>query len=1082
MGDFGAGNFTVSAWMKLTGPVTGRSTTLFHHYASYGAGLASVWLGLEYNTGRPNFDVRDSAGNYYRVFAPALADGDWHQLVGVREGQVLRLYTDGVLATTLNAPGLGNCTDQGLRPISYVRLGGTYTSYNHWTTFHPPEALLNGLLDEVMVHGQALSAAEVEQNHAATLAGLPAWNHVIALWPFDETTGTTVAEATGHASGFHNGVQLGTPGVRGNGYSFDGVNDAVIADNGLGNFGEQDFSLTLWLRTEVNTNQVWGNLFHHYASRAGGRQAAVGLGLNQVTNQLDVQVRDVSGNEVRFVDGASLSMHEWHHVALVRQGTSMLLYVDGDLHGTGSTPSLGTVTDEWVLPSAYVRIGGAHTNNFHWSEPWAVDSYFRGQLDEMKLFARALSPSDVRDDMEDIRPIVVPRVTILAPASGAVLGTATVPVTAQIIHAAATTVSSLPAGVSASLAGDGQVSGVVTLTAEGPSLISVNAVDSFGKVGANSVEVILDTVAPLADALAPAANAIVSTPVVSVAVRVTDTTATTVRIGAVSATLLAGGGDASLTVPLVEGLNSLAVQVTDAAGHQTNFQHPVWRDSSVPLLTIDTPANGTVFGVGESVLFVQATVDDASPTTVTSTPAGVSASLPSGGGIASGNVTLGEGSTTITVHVADGLNAISSQSVTVVLDTTGPDTEIASPGTGSFLAGIVDFDVTATDPAPGSGVTEVRFFVDNTLLTTRTAAPYEFDLDTALLVDGSYLLRAIATDGKGNSTSVSIPVVVDNTAPVLTLVAPISNATVQGTFPIQLDVRDATAGLVQVTMTAGGLAPSTGGSATYPTPIANVQIAGSEDSLRWPDGPLQLRATARDASGNETSLAWTVQVGNSVVPPTCMLNVLDQTTVSGAVMLRATATGSFANITLAVDGVVIASGSVSPLEVDFDTLARFDGPMLVQATVTQANQQTVGCAVTLHVDNLAVVDFAPQTLNLDSGSADNDRPVDALVEGLNVASMLPLASHSVLLLLPGGSPVTLDPATPAQNPGDDNGNSIPDVTLRFVRSALVASLRAGIANGGIVLDNRKADVPITVVVDGRVLGSTSMKIITKRVR
>lgn len=72
----------------------------------------------------------------------------------------------------------------------------------------------------------------------------------------------------------------------------------------------------------------------------------------------------------------------WHHFAVVRSGSVISLYVNGQLAGTDNTFAL-------TLSQASPLIFGGHasTNN--------VDRWFDGQLDELAVFAAALSPAEV---------------------------------------------------------------------------------------------------------------------------------------------------------------------------------------------------------------------------------------------------------------------------------------------------------------------------------------------------------------------------------------------------------------------------------------------------------------------------------------------------------------------------------------------------------------------------------------------------------------------------------------------------------------------------------------------------------------
>ena len=93
------------------------------------------------------------------------------------------------------------------------------------------------------------------------------------------------------------------------------------------------------------------------------------------------------------------------------------------------------------------------------------------------------------------------------------------------------------------------------------------------------------------------------------------------------------------------------------------------------------------------------------------------------------------------------------------VDTTAP-TVSAVQSPAATVDRVVALTLTATDNV---GVTEVRFFVDGTLLGTDNAAPYSVDWDTSGATEGDHALTAEAEDAAGNvATSAAAVVTVQN--------------------------------------------------------------------------------------------------------------------------------------------------------------------------------------------------------------------------------------------------------------------------------------------------------------------------------
>ena len=89
--DFGTGDFTISAWIKTTDRA---GETIFGNGGDDGGGIR-YRLYIEGDPGvkilvDDNSNKRDPEGNV------AVVDGQWHHLVGMRNGSTLRVYIDGV--------------------------------------------------------------------------------------------------------------------------------------------------------------------------------------------------------------------------------------------------------------------------------------------------------------------------------------------------------------------------------------------------------------------------------------------------------------------------------------------------------------------------------------------------------------------------------------------------------------------------------------------------------------------------------------------------------------------------------------------------------------------------------------------------------------------------------------------------------------------------------------------------------------------------------------------------------------------------------------------------------------------------
>jgi len=205
-----------------------------------------------------------------------------------------------------------------------------------------------------------------------------------AYWRLGEANGTTAGDELGIVPGvYENGVMLGVPGaIAGDANTaarFDGVNDRVnMGDPGSGSLdlGTEDFTVELWLKSSRNAEQAiiskrasgepyWQVTVTDDGSHVGGIRV----------NAFDGAVtRQVYGPAIRVDDGT------WHHVVVVfDRDTEITIYVDGVAQAAaGLFP--GSVSN-----AAGLLVGKA-----------TGYSYFSGDLDEVAIYARALSPEQVR--------------------------------------------------------------------------------------------------------------------------------------------------------------------------------------------------------------------------------------------------------------------------------------------------------------------------------------------------------------------------------------------------------------------------------------------------------------------------------------------------------------------------------------------------------------------------------------------------------------------------------------------------------------------------------------------------------------
>ena len=203
---------------------------------------------------------------------------------------------------------------------------------------------------------------------------------LVAAYGFDEGTGATVHDnsGNGNAGVLEGGTTWTTDGHSGPALSFDGVDALVTVADAPGLRLEGPLTLEAWTRparldtsyrTVVLKERSGGLCYAVYADTAAGGPSGHVF---------------VNGSEPRARAAIPLAANTWTHVAMTYDLTTIRLYVDGSL--AASTPATGAVT----ASTGPLRIGG----NAVWGE------YFAGLIDDVRVYARALTAVEIAADMQ----------------------------------------------------------------------------------------------------------------------------------------------------------------------------------------------------------------------------------------------------------------------------------------------------------------------------------------------------------------------------------------------------------------------------------------------------------------------------------------------------------------------------------------------------------------------------------------------------------------------------------------------------------------------------------------------------------
>jgi Concanavalin A-like lectin/glucanases superfamily len=239
----------------------------------------------------------------------------------------------------------------------------------------------SGVLDDVRLYSGALSPAQVLRLYLDSA--------LLGHWKFDEGTGATAADSSGHG---HTGTLVGGPvwttGEIGGALAFNGSSSYVTVPSTAG-LNAYPLTIAVWMKTN-STSGVVGLVNKYVAYGQNGWNLFLNSGNLCAWYYRDAADAVYPGGGCPF-NVAGYNDNQWHHVVFVVDATGGTLYVDGASQGSipwAGTPGAPTTTQP--VDIGYYPNGGA-------SYPGGPGAgmYFSGVLDDVRLYNRALSSAAV---------------------------------------------------------------------------------------------------------------------------------------------------------------------------------------------------------------------------------------------------------------------------------------------------------------------------------------------------------------------------------------------------------------------------------------------------------------------------------------------------------------------------------------------------------------------------------------------------------------------------------------------------------------------------------------------------------------
>jgi hypothetical protein len=198
----------------------------------------------------------------------------------------------------------------------------------------------------------------------------------VAAFGFEETTGATAIDSFNDFDGSISGATRVTTGRFGSALSFDGVNDSVAIANSPALTPSTAMTVEAWVNPSALS--VWRPVV------AKERSAIPTYGLYAGNNSQGRPVaRIFTTSDMTTNPNSTFTLNTWTHEAMTWNGTTLRLFVNG------VQVASRTVSGALAASTGPLRLGGDSLRS----------EWFAGRIDEVRIYGRPLSASEITADM-----------------------------------------------------------------------------------------------------------------------------------------------------------------------------------------------------------------------------------------------------------------------------------------------------------------------------------------------------------------------------------------------------------------------------------------------------------------------------------------------------------------------------------------------------------------------------------------------------------------------------------------------------------------------------------------------------------
>jgi hypothetical protein len=357
--EFFVNESTISMWVKPTSLGTSQQLWIkngpFHGYI-HSSGVIYVRV-------RNDTTLRNAISNI------TVNENEWNHIVGRYNGTWITIYINNELVN--RTQHTGDVLGEG-----FWDFGRSNNGYLHGN----PTSYFQGYMDEIRIYNRSLTESEIEDLYLT--------RGLVGHWTFDNRDGSNSLIAPDvskyNNSGTVTGATFTNEGRFKEGYEFDGNGDRIsVTENSELNIAS-NVSWGAWVR--ALPRGVSGGDANGIVSRktvAGGREGYNLFLSDQVSNITRCSVDNGSTSVVASAD-SQITFGNWYHLFCVYNGTHLVKYVNGVLQSGIQSVAFNSMP--YPDPDPLI-IGRYYTDTNAY--------YFNGTIDEVKIFNRALTATEV---------------------------------------------------------------------------------------------------------------------------------------------------------------------------------------------------------------------------------------------------------------------------------------------------------------------------------------------------------------------------------------------------------------------------------------------------------------------------------------------------------------------------------------------------------------------------------------------------------------------------------------------------------------------------------------------------------------